>query len=1298
MGLLTQLVRDAGPIAWLLDDVQWIDPTSLQLLERLDAALAGLPLLLLATARPEGRVDEVARALGSGVTLTVAPLDDAGLAALVAGELGIAPGDIEPEVLAPLARRTAGSPLAAHEALRAVLEAGVLRLSWGRWRFDAEALRHLDLPDDLLELIVRRIARLPPDAHDLLFTAAVVGSRLSLPLLADVRGVTVRRCAEDLAPALEANLVEPADDGAYAFVHDRIREAALADADDASLRARHRAVSDALEARGEAGPGATYALAHHAWEGGLDDRPARTHALAVLAARTAVDEAAFELAHTWYGRAARAAEVAGVDPAPPFAEAFGEVCVRVARVDEATAWLQRALATEAAPVPRARIRLALGRIELGRHDNAAAQAELDRGLGELGTGVPGRGPVALARTLWAVVVGWVMGSFPRWIRTASGAERDRLVVLQELLRQAGVAAYFEMDRLTMVQTLLRMRPIVLRLGPGAEVARLKGQAGVVYSILGRRATAARLRAEAAAMASQARDRVAEGQVGQAQALGEHFLGEVLAAADTARRTLATFERWMENADYLTLSADLTWNLLMRGHVREAADRVEHALARAGRSSAALAEGHTHRCYAGPVLAHLGRGTEGRAHLDAFAELVRRSPDRWRTAQHLAMRTLQLAIEGDVGPAFEETLARFVAATPPARRLPLQLRQGWIAAGYARLLQRERGEPGAAERLTDALGQLARLGPHPTVLAHRRVIEAGDHALSGRREQAEAALDEAARLARDTDNPWVLLEVAWRRAQLLERAGCAAAAARERATAAHLAAVHGLAARLRQMRIAAPASTSDAAPGDVRVREHLEALLEVGRASASILEPAQKARVALDQVLRLVGAERALLFLGDGESLALSAGRDAQQRDIDTAVGSSTTVVERVRVTLEPVVLAGAVDGEALGADSVVANDLRSVAAAPLVVGERLVGVLYVDTRLGGARFDGVGALLTAVAGSLAMALETARAARLEVAVTAERDSRRLAERMRAVSAALSASLDVTGLAAHLADGLGALLPVDRHALLLREDGGWRLGAGAPPEGFVPDDVATLLSGRRCGAVTLRGVSWLCAPLHSRDEAVGLLLLGRAEGDYTAADAALLDAFAGQIATAVDNARLFGEVQQANAQLEARVEERTLALSASLATLEEEVEERIVAQHRAQAANRAKSAFLANTSHELRTPLNAVVGYAELVREELVAEGREALVADLDRVLSAARHLLRLIDDVLDLSRIEADRLDVQVRDVALDAVVAGVFQTIAPLASQRGDRLRSELDPAAAAVRADPQRLRQVLVNWWPTP
>ncbi|MBQ0957483.1 response regulator [Ideonella sp. 4Y11] len=160
-------------------------------------------------------------------------------------------------------------------------------------------------------------------------------------------------------------------------------------------------------------------------------------------------------------------------------------------------------------------------------------------------------------------------------------------------------------------------------------------------------------------------------------------------------------------------------------------------------------------------------------------------------------------------------------------------------------------------------------------------------------------------------------------------------------------------------------------------------------------------------------------------------------------------------------------------------------------------------------------------------------------------------------------------------------------------------------------------------------------------------------------------------------RMVDELEHYRAGLEVRVAERTAELAE--------------ARERAESANRAKSAFLANMSHEIRTPLNAITGLVRLLRD---AHPTDQQAERLGRIELAAQHLLVILNDVLDLSKIEADRLDLEPTDFLLDTLVDDVRGQIAAQAGERGLRVHVELQPPGQWLRGDAVRLRQALLNY----
>lgn len=153
------------------------------------------------------------------------------------------------------------------------------------------------------------------------------------------------------------------------------------------------------------------------------------------------------------------------------------------------------------------------------------------------------------------------------------------------------------------------------------------------------------------------------------------------------------------------------------------------------------------------------------------------------------------------------------------------------------------------------------------------------------------------------------------------------------------------------------------------------------------------------------------------------------------------------------------------------------------------------------------------------------------------------------------------------------------------------------------------------------------------------------------------------------------------------------LSHALETAEEARAEALAARDAAESANRTKSAFLANMSHELRTPMNAIIGYSEMLIEE--AEDRELpdFTPDLNKIRSAGKHLLGLINDVLDLSKIEAGKMTLYVETFDVRAMVDDVAATIQPLIDKNGNRLVIDCPAPAGSMRTDLTKVRQTLFN-----
>ncbi len=1024
---LAALAGQAGGAVLHLDDVQWLSASTRRVLQLLASRFGEAPLLVLATGRDGATDAEAIAALRAAagprleLALRLPPLPVASVAALVSAATGGL--SVDGSIAASLAARSDGNTFTLLQYLDAALDAGLLRPDWGQWRLDPDDLRAVELPGPGVNVILGRLDRLDAQSRSLLGIAAVVGSVFDHELVADAAALPPTRVLELADAAAWSNLIERRDAGRYAFLHDRIREALLAQFDATALRAVHQRIANALARRPHESAEAVFALARHCLLGEPQRDPVRVFHACAAAGRIALDEHAPVEALRYLDRAAEIAQGAGLVLESGFLAAHATAQYRSGRFGDAarTARLGYERATD--KMERARIlSLAAQALDTAWQTDEETEA-IEQALVELGRSRVRGTPGEFVATFSTVLLGQLRRLTRIGVGTARGHEREHLQLVASLYAAGAWATARQLHAARALLFTLRQVYPAIRLGQGPEVARLRIGLAYVNMAMGQLRAGQRNADRARVAAVTARDPLLSAHVSWVEAFNRHSYG--IDQGESLRRLLAEHGPWLELGQQSDVIFMLLWDALQRGKVREAADYADRRLALIeliGDTRTDLTRrfesGTAVRGAIASLLAWQGHRDEARAMLGPVPD-----PEVTRQWERLPIygAAMVVAYEAEeLDERFDRAVAEFDSLGLPSRMMiPLGL-GFYVVRALGRIEQCRQGprEQRKARLVVAraAVEQLRKAARTPLIRAHYETVRAALLELAGEPQAALAALARAEPALLAVDAPSVAFAAARVRAYALRDLHIDGEADRQARLAVTIAVEYQWPGRVRrtiaEFAVADPpvvrsAATTNEAIAVGRFRQRLDAIEQLGVAASRVLDPIKLAAIALDETIRILGAERAFLFLVDGRppELVPHGGRDADGHDIDELTGYSRSTVERVRRSGQPVVITGTEDGAA-PADSVVLHGLRSIMVAPIQLDGRLLGIVYLDSRVAKGIFtpEDVGVLI-AITNHVAVALETARAAQLEVEVATANRQRDLAETLREALAEITGTLE-----------------------------------------------------------------------------------------------------------------------------------------------------------------------------------------------------------------------------------------------------------------------------------------------------
>ncbi|HST85447.1 MAG TPA: diguanylate cyclase [Kineosporiaceae bacterium] len=1164
--LLVGLAHECGSLLLLLDDLQWLDPGSRRVLALLSFELDATALLVVATARDDESstvvVDAVVAEWGTAVDgdLVLRPLDDAGVADQIEAMM---PGlSANARVVSLLRSRGKGNPFVVQEYLSAIVDAGLLQPFWGTWILDEGSLDALELPSDALGLVITRVQRLGPQVRDLLIAAAAIGPRFLPTLVALVRRRDLEVVLGGLAEAAGHGLIEPRDGGQFAFLHDRIREALLDELDPLERARLHTRIAEALEATPIPADGHgvdhVYALAHHYLQcdhaqGSRSASTSRASAACRAAGRLALDNYAPVEAVAFLEYAVEL----GNPRDSEFLLLLGTALKRAGRMLDACERLEQALEAENDPLVQAEILVLIADVYRQRYDCPAAEKSVERGMARLDAQLP-RNPLALAAlTVLMFLAALFMQSTRIGFGSATGKQRRRAQALAELHDVGAYVCGIGRRPGQLLVHSLHSLYWANRLGAGRQYTVGHTRFGLLCSLVGLRGSARRAYARADADPSSAAPSV-RAMIAWCRGMGTYFSAED--NGQELSRSIENHGQFLELVSYLDAVGMLNVEASLQGRTAEAEYWLARGQLRLGGRSGDITAFTSSLAVTDAICGRAAQaGTELRQMTEQFGSHL--APVL--AVARLLSTFVVLVEQGEFGAPFDAAVAEFESLGLTSAELIRNYRHIHFQIALGRLAQLRSAEPGEYPARLAAARKAVRLiekGPKIDVLQAQGMLARADLLLL--ENEPRRALEVLDKLPPYLvpDAPRISFQAARIRARAMIAVGAAQGAARQVESAMSIAVAQGWPQWVRaitsefgftagERASSAPSMHSTGAAGGMQ-GERLLALQQVSAAASRVLDPGVLARIALDETIRILSADRAFLFLTEGpdDNLVPHLGRDAEGNDVPELTKYSTSLVERVRQSRTPLVVTGAEEGAALGAQSVVLHGLRSIMVAPLELDGRLLGVVYLDSQVAKGIFtpDDVG-ILTALTNHIATSLETTRAAQLEISVQTARQQRDLADTLRQTLQEMSETLDPVEVTKRLLDAVTRVMHCDGawvlsadgtedECVLIANDG----QNGEPVRHPIADEprLRALIAQERpsIGSPGVRplalaellanATSWIALPLRTHSQGGGVLVLSS-----TALDSHLDDqievaaALAAQGITAYDKAILFTQVQE-----------------------------------------------------------------------------------------------------------------------------------------------------------------------------
>ena len=990
-------------IVWLLDDLQWMDEGSFEVACRLASHLSSMKLMILCTSRNDEVHLEIINAFRNRIQLALKceidlkPLTYDGVAKLICLQLGQT--TIDGTLVENIRGVTNGNAYLVKEYIRSLVEVGVLSLKRGLWTLDKDQLAKAPLPSDAANLIRNRLNLLSASVLRVAQCASVIGMEFSLAGLQSVSELNEVHIRSALADCMQDGLIEPSPGGHYRFIHDRVREALYQSSNQTERTEIHQRTAEFLSSVYFDDESKVFEIAHHYQRGYWQRSSEMAFRFNLKAGLKASEVQSNSQAQQFLEAALEVSEHAkGSFPLGELFSTLGQIALRQGQLPEAITNFKMSLNYIHEPLQTAKIHVQIleayvANINVGGvNERLLAWEEANLALGLLGYPIPKNETLMLLTVAAQWSYSLILSALKIGFGRSKGETSERLRISAQVYLLGMRLAYFSGRENLMLYCALRIFVAGYAIGVKRETASAFSTYAIVMAVLKIKDYARKMGAKAIAMAEELKSPSLIASVSIEVGHVLHFCGLAFEAEEHFNKTLKKYDKWA-TLEYLNAASnELSAHYLFRGLPRQVLLMSETAIEKS-RNNKTLPPLQP-RVFCMTAYAQLGETKAAASIHKEVIELINRTERDPFTASTISILFLSYALDtaGKNTAQIDTVISDFYAFGFTPKTAPWHTRLGYCLVAYLRLRQFEAlpHDPVVENNIVSALKDSATGSVAPVSKCHHFVVSAAYFRVKGKLKKALRELKKAEKLAAVCGSFWANAEIHRERARLQTTEN----ERKYEALIAHSFALSGQMMRLAdEIRIefaispgvrgrseGLSESVAARSMNQVFAKRYADSLIRVSLASASTIDPKIQAQVSLDEIIKALSAERAFVFLHDelSDKLVVQAGRNDRGEDLAILNGFSTAVVEKVRMTRQPLIVDNTGQNSQLSSESIVIQDLRSILAAPLELRGKFMGVVYADSRITNGLFSKDDLeLFTGIANHVAIAFESAKLANSE---------------------------------------------------------------------------------------------------------------------------------------------------------------------------------------------------------------------------------------------------------------------------------------------------------------------------------